>query len=287
MKCLRYGDEAQGNWMMKDSFFAPSLITSIGIHLAALISVSVLVGHRNQLPTRDLIPVSLLEPPPQEERPTPARDKESLPVKKKLEPAAQPQQPQKPLLPSKREQAVVEPPAPVRPKEEAAKSSDNNASPPPPMERVLPERAGDEGGGAPAGARAFSSQSESGVTPGSGSAGGGGNAVAGLGRGSDAPGLPAPSGPLRTNREAKPTQIARAVYPPMALRMGMESDVTLRIEVDPTGSVTKAEITKSGGAGFDEEALKAVKQSRFEPAQREGRNVPAEFTYLYRFRLHR
>jgi protein TonB len=67
----------------------------------------------------------------------------------------------------------------------------------------------------------------------------------------------------------------------------MESDVTLRIEVDPTGSVTKAEITKSGGAGFDEEALKAVKQSRFEPAQREGRNVPAEFTYLYRFRLHR
>jgi hypothetical protein len=32
-------------------------------------------------------------------------------------------------------------------------------------------------------------------------------------------------------------------------------------------------------------ALKAVSQSRFEPAQKEGKNVPAEYTYIYRFRL--
>jgi TonB family protein len=51
--------------------------------------------------------------------------------------------------------------------------------------------------------------------------------------------------------------------------------------------VTRAEITKSGGAGFDDEALKAVKQSRFEPARRDGHNVPAEFIYIYRFRLQR
>ena len=66
----------------------------------------------------------------------------------------------------------------------------------------------------------------------------------------------------------------------------MEGDVTLRIEVDTDGKVTKAEITKSGG-GADEEALKAVKQSRFEPAQKDGKNVPAEFTYIYRFRLQK
>jgi protein TonB len=69
--------------------------------------------------------------------------------------------------------------------------------------------------------------------------------------------------------------------------MGMESDVTLKIEIDTEGKVTKAEITKSGGPGFDEEALKAVKQSRFEPAQRDGRNVSAEFIYIYRFRLQK
>jgi vitamin B12 transporter len=123
--------------------------------------------------------------------------------------------------------------------------------------------------------------------PGTGTAGdGGGTAASGLGRGSGAPGLPAQA-LLRTNREAKPIQTVRATYPTMALRAGLESDVTLRIEVNPEGKVTKAEIVKSGGGGFDEEALKAVMQSRFEPAQRDGQNVPAEFTFVYRFRLRR
>jgi len=127
-----------------------------------------------------------------------------------------------------------------------------------------------------------------GVAPGSGNAGsGGGTAVAGLGRAFGAPGLPLQTAPLRTNREAKPIQTARASYPPMALRMGMEGDVMLLIEVDPQGNVTKTEIIKSGGAGFDEGALKAVRQSRFEPAQRDGQNVAAEFNYVYRFRLQR
>ncbi|MGH7824283.1 MAG: energy transducer TonB [Candidatus Binatia bacterium] len=126
------------------------------------------------------------------------------------------------------------------------------------------------------------------MVPGPGtSGGGGGTAASGLGRGSGAPGLPAATGPLQANREAKAIQTARAVYPPMALRMGLQGDVTLRIEIDPEGRVTKAEIIKSAGMGFDEEALKAVKQSRFEPAQRDGRQVPAEFTYIYRFRLQK
>jgi TonB family protein len=127
-----------------------------------------------------------------------------------------------------------------------------------------------------------------GVVPGAGtSGGGGGTAASGLVRGSGAPWMPALSAPIKTNREAKPIQTARASYPPMALRMGIEGDVTLKIIVDRKGEVTNAKIIKSGGAGFDEEALKAVKQSRFEPAQKDGQNVPAEFTYIYRFRLHR
>lgn len=73
----------------------------------------------------------------------------------------------------------------------------------------------------------------------------------------------------------------------MALRMGLEGDVTLKIEVAVEGKVTKAEIVKSGGTGFDEEALKAVKRARFEPAQKDGQIVPAEFTYIYRFKLQK
>ncbi len=31
--------------------------------------------------------------------------------------------------------------------------------------------------------------------------------------------------------------------------------------------------------------LKAVKQARFEPAENDGKNIPAEFTYVYRLQL--
>jgi TonB family protein len=283
---LPYIDAAQGIRMTKGSLFAASLLASVLIHLAALISVSRLMGHQNQFATRSLIPISLLEPS-QETNTTPARDKD-ISLAKKFEPVARkPQHAQNPPLGSKREQAKTELPPPAKPKEETAKPSENKVSPTPMIERAFPELSRDDGGGSAAGASIFSDSADNGVVPGSGTAGGGGTAVAGLGRGGGAPGLPAPAGPLRTNREAKPIQTVRAVYPPMALRMGMESDVTLKIEVDPDGKVTRAEITKSGGAGFDEEALKAVQQSRFAPAQKDGQNVPAAFTYVYRFRLQK
>ena len=191
------------------------------------------------------------------------------------------------MLRSKREQVKIEPPSPVKPKEEPAKSSDNKAPPAPPIERVFPERASDEGGGSAAGASTFSSKADSGVVPGSGTP-----AEVAL----PSPDSAAVTGPRVCQRpparferiaNAKPIQTVRAAYPPMALRAGLESDVTLRIEVDPNGKVTKAEIIRGGGAGFDEEALKAVQQSRFEPAQKDGQNVPAVFTYVYHFRLQK
>ena len=132
-----------------------------------------------------------------------------------------------------------------------------------------------EGGGSEAGAGNLFGKGDTAVVPGSGTAGGGGGtASSGLGRGSGAPGLPAPTTPLRTNREAKPVQTVRAVYPPIALRMGMEGDVTLKIEVDTDGKVTKAEIIKSGGAGFDEEALKAVNNPASSPPKKTARASP-------------
>jgi len=258
-----------------DSLFAPSLVVSIAIHLTALVLIST-VSHQTRLTVSTAIPVRLLEPMQQRQERTPARDLPRPIEKRKPEPEQT----------IKRQAPTVKAlDAPAKSKEEPAKPAESKA-PAPPAQPIVPEPAREANGGAPAGAGGFSSDSQTGLAPGPGS-GGGGTAVAGLGRGSGAPGLPVPSGPLRTNREAKAIQTVRAVYPPMALRMGMESDVTLRIEVDPAGTVTKADIMKSGGAGFDEEALKAVKQSRFEPAQREGRNVPAQFTYVYRFRVQR
>jgi TonB family protein len=258
--------------MTKEFSLAPSFIASALVHLAVLALAATLIGQRSRLYERNLISVALLEPSQQEKAIHPVKEEIKRSVK------AAPTQ-------YRRESVRADTPQPPTTQNEMVKANQSKTVPPPAhLTNVL--AAGESGGSAP-GADNHTA-GDFAATPSSGNMGnGGGLAIAGLGRGSGAPGSPAQTPALRTNREAKPIQTARAAYPPMALRMGLEGDVTLRIEVDPAGKVTRAEIIKSGGAGFDEEALKAVTQSRFEPAQKDGQNVAAEFSYIYRFRLQR
>ncbi len=275
---------------MKDDLLSISLFASFFIHGAVIVLASVIIKQTAHLHRQDFLPISLvdvprqqpvkpiqkMEAPPQVKKPLPPpkieKPKEIKPLVRS-EPVQPPQPPPQVALKEKPSKPLETKPAPI---------TESEAAPPlSPTARV-------EGGGSETGAGNLFGKGDVAVAPGSGTAGGGaGTADSGLGRSSGAPGLPQPTTVLRTNRAAKPLQTVRASYPPLALRMGLEGDVTLRIEVDTEGKVTKAEITKSGGPGFDEEALKAVKQSRFEPAQKDGKNVPAEFTYIYRFRLRR
>jgi len=276
---------------VRDDSLSLSLLVSCFIHGVVIILASIILKHSISLRREDFLPISLVNVPGKEQ-PKPIQKVETAPeIKKppppppKVENAKEP----KPLAKSE----IVQPkptPSAALPKEEPVKPVETKPAVTTQSE-LTPEVAPIaqvEGGGSEAGAGNLFGKGDTAIVPGSGTAGGGGGtASSGLGKGSDAPGLPAPPTPLRTNREAKPVQTVRAAYPPLALRMGMESDVTLRIEIDTEGKVMKVEITKSGGAGFDEEALKAVKQSRFEPAQKDGKNVSAEFTYIYRFRLQK
>ena len=275
---------------MRDDSLSLSLLASCFIHGAVIILASIILTHTVSLRREDFLPISLVDVP-RKEQPKPIQTVETPPeIKKppppppKVEKTKEP----KPLAKSEIVQPKPAPPPAALPKEEPAKPVETKpavTTKSEPTTEVVPT-ARVEGGGSEAGAGNLFDNGDAAVVPGSWTAGGGGGtANSGLGRESGAPGLPA--SPLRTNREAKPVQTVRAAYPPIALRMGMESDVTLRIEIDTEGKVMKAEITKSGGAGFDEEALKAVKQSRFEPAQKDGKNVPEEFTYIYRFRLQK
>jgi protein TonB len=276
---------------VRDESLGIPFISSLAIHGLVILLGSFLV-HQSNLHRREFLPINLVDLP---------RPEISPPLKKieapeaKNAPSPPPPKAEKPKPPPAIEKTpIVKPdsPAPLPPplgKEEPTKVVEMKPAPSAKAETAPSFASGArvEGGGSEAGAGNLFGKGDLRVVPGTGTAGGGGGtAASGLGRGSGAPGLPAQS-VLRTNREAKPIQTVRANYPPMALRAGLESDVTLKIEVDAQGNVTKAEITKSGGGGFDEEALKAVKQARFEPAQREGQNVPAEFTYIYRFRLQR
>lgn len=271
---------------MRNHTLSIPLLSSCAIHIAALLLASIMV-HNSTLRRQDFLPIGLVDLP--RAKNPPSMKKVDAPEIK-----TSPAKVEKPKVVAPIAKAsVVKPgaptslPAPIQ--EAPAKAIETtptapaNLEPPP----SFSSSAKTEGGGSEAGAGNLFGKGDIGVLPGSGTAGGGGGtAASGVGRGSGAPGLPAQSF-LKTNREAKPIQTVRAIYPPMALRAGLESDVVLKIEVDPEGKVTKAEIAKSGGGGFDEEALKAVRQSRFEPAQRDGHNVPAEFTYIYRFRLQR
>ncbi len=126
--------------------------------------------------------------------------------------------------------------------------------PPQSAESELPSnRARDatgESAGGKAGAGSLFAKGDIGVAPGTGTSGGGSTANAGLGSGSGTPGPPAQT-VLGTNRVAKPIQSVRPVYPPMALKMSMEGDLTVKIIVDPEGNVSRAEIVRSSGADFN------------------------------------
>ena len=272
---------------VENEMLSIAFLISLGVHLSAIL-ISAVVVQESHAPRLELLPIKLIDIPRRE--PPPLRTIEApRQIKKPPPPPLRLEKPKE--SPPMAKSAIVKsvpittmPPAPAR--EEPAKTTETKPAAPAELE-PSPFASGSpfEGGGSAAGAGSLFNDNV-GVVPGPGSAGGGGTAAAGLGRGAGAPGLPAQSVP-RTQREAKPLETVRVNYPLMALRAGLESDVTLKIEVDAQGNVTRAEITRSGGSGFDEEALKAVKQSRFEPAQRDGQNISAEFTYIYRFRLRR
>ena len=272
------------------SKLASSLIASCLIHAIVAVLAPTLLKYDNNRRHENIIQVGLVELPSIKQE-TPPREEEKrngiakpplpspIPEAEKLE-RAEPVAKKPPI-----EQAL---PARISSplKEEAVQSPESHTTlpaDPVPQHPTAPAA----GGGSEAGAGNLFGKGEVGVIPESRTGGGSGTASSGLGRGAGTPGPAAPTTPLRTGREAKPVQTVRATYPPMALRMGLEGDVTLRIAIDSEGNVIEAEIIRSGGAGFDDEALKAVKQARFEPAQNEGRNVPAVFTYVYRFRLRK
>ena len=264
---------------MRENSLAVPFLSSLIIH-GLMIVIAPTVVYNHDFGRQEFIPISLVEVPP-------LQQKTEMAAEAKNPSTAKTEKPNEIRPVVKNDLAKLERRAPPVVKEEAANPIDAKPSMPVKVDApAILSVARLEGGGSEAGSRNLFGRSDIGLLPGSGNGGGDGTAASGLGRGAGAPGLPAQTALLRTNREAKPVQTVRAAYPAMALRAGLESDVILRIEVDPQGSVTKAEITKSGG-GFDDEALKAVKQSRFEPAQRDGQNVAAEFIYNYRFRLQR
>jgi hypothetical protein len=76
--------------LTKDCVFGSSVLASVLIHLAVFICMSVSMSYQNRFSTRELIPISLLEPPQKKTAPR-VRDEDTPVAKKKLTLAPQQQ----------------------------------------------------------------------------------------------------------------------------------------------------------------------------------------------------
>jgi len=78
---------------------------------------------------------------------------------------------------------------------------------------------------------------------------------------------------------------SRIVYPEIAKRAGVQGRVFVKAFVDESGNVQKVELIKGIGAGCDEAAMDAVKQTKFKPGKQRGKAVRVQVSIPILFRL--
>lgn len=74
-------------------------------------------------------------------------------------------------------------------------------------------------------------------------------------------------------------------YPEKAHDAGLEGKLLLEVTVDESGNVVKAVVKESAGADFDNAAIKAVKKTKFTPAEKDGKKVKASVVIPFQFKL--
>jgi protein TonB len=103
-------------------------------------------------------------------------------------------------------------------------------------------------------------------------------------------GAATPVQPVGTTLPVRPLSATHTIppYPAMAIRLGYEGTVQLRIVVDERGSVASAEVqTSSGHTDLDEAAVAWVKAHwRYAPATQNGTPTKANTTAVVSFRLN-
>lgn len=77
----------------------------------------------------------------------------------------------------------------------------------------------------------------------------------------------------------------KIVYPEIAKRAGIEGRVFVKAFVNKQGHVTKVEIMKGLGAGCDEAAEKAVRETKFKPGKQRGKPVNVQVVIPIVFKL--
>ena len=79
--------------------------------------------------------------------------------------------------------------------------------------------------------------------------------------------------------------LSKIIYPPMALRQGIEAVVYLELYIDTEGNIRRIEVLKDPGHGFADSAIAALTDIKCIPAKANGISVPVKFRYPVRFKL--
>jgi TonB family protein len=98
--------------------------------------------------------------------------------------------------------------------------------------------------------------------------------------------LPQDEAPALTRAPSVQTFVD-APYPPEAKAAGIEATVGLIIEIDETGKVIRAQVSRPAGHGFDQAALEAAEQMIFLPAQTAEGPIAVAIEFDYNFVLER
>jgi len=78
---------------------------------------------------------------------------------------------------------------------------------------------------------------------------------------------------------------SKIIYPEIAKRAGVEGKVYILAFVDEQGNVTKTQVQKGLGAGLDEVAEDAIKQTKFKPGKQRGKPVKVQVMIPIVFKL--
>lgn len=90
----------------------------------------------------------------------------------------------------------------------------------------------------------------------------------------------------RMEKGSVPKNIEKPKFTERALKLGIEGEIRLRVVVGKDGLVKRATFIKRLGYGLDEEALRSIMRSTFEPAIGPGgESIEEEIDYRYKFEI--
>jgi protein TonB len=261
--------------------FPAALLCAAAFHICAFLAAGLYLSRPSGETENLHIEVSI------EQQAGPPESGGGTPMAAESAPAAAPAAPQEPPAPEPEQPDLLPDPEPLPVPEPLIEPDDAISALPSETEPVavreetaaLPRASVTSPGGTGSGGTAYGTPGApggSGVGSGTGSgpSGGGGSA-------SDERFIPF----YKVDQKPEIITQAKLEYPPEARRRNIEGTVIVEADIDEKGRAVNVRLVKSAGYGFDEAALRYIKESAFSPASIGKKPVAVRMRFTVRFGL--